>query len=524
MTKNASLDRVDSIYRVANISQTTNLSVESTELQKLYRAYRKLKALTYNDGAESVWSEPTLMLSKYLYSLLLSPIPFNTPEILDDSALESIWDRLRIFEGSSTEGAAVLKVCIETAQKLRTRSDNPLFLAMRQAFPRGVGRGALLIQHSALIPTVEKLLRKSAITSGISVVTAHQLKGSGSYERLLIVGPLSWYPGYVTRSKRSMQNVVLRFAWLNDRVAPTNSFVGGWAVDSESADVPEARIQPKDEGVDSLPEDFLAPVDWTHIHRRGLRHSGDAQEIDRVPAKTLLLEGEFGVFLEDDPSVAALVIDLDAEDAQRRVARISVNKLEPGQFVILKRHGEPDFTVAFANQLMGGLSVPLRALQAEWKQRLRRRVEESSLLAVSIALLDLGSTRAMEANVRNWISARNIRTQDQEDFRAILKLVGLNDVFEEYWNGMEAIARYHQRAGQQIRRLLLRKLQESAFVGLERYGRLDITLTGAVGAGTLTAFRILAIDRNPRVVNVNELNSPFPIGGDYGANAPLQHI
>jgi hypothetical protein len=429
-----------------------------------------------------------------------------------------------VFEGSSPEAAALLKVCIEITQELRARSDNPLFLAIRQAFPRGVGRGALLIRHSALIPSVERLLRKSAITSWISVLTAHQLKGSDSYERLLIVGPLSWHPSYVTRSKRSMQNVVLRFAWLNDHVAATNSFVGGWTGDTETAGIPEARIQPQDEGVDALPEDFLAPVDWTHIHRRGLRHAGDAQEMDRVPAKTLLLEGEFGVFLEDDPSVTVLVIDLDAEEAQRRVARISVNKLEPGQFVILKRHGEPDFTVAYANQLMGSLSTPLRALQAEWKQRLRRRVEETSLLAVSIALLDLGSTRAMEANVRNWISARNIRTQDQEDFTAILKLIGLNDVFNEYWNGMETIARYHQRAGQQIRRQLLRKLQESALVGLERYGRLDITLTDAVGAGTLTAFRILAIDPKIRIVDVNELNSPFPIGGDYGANASLQHI
>ena len=170
---------------------------------------------------------------------------------------------------------------------------------------------------------------------------------------------------------------------------------------------------------------------------------------------------------------------------------------------------------------MGTDAALWRYQQQDWKSRLRSMVLKSSLLEVSINLLDAGSTpKAYETNVRNWISARNIKTSDYEDFAAIMKVVGLTNKTDEYWISMSNIARHHQRAGQQIRRLLLRKLQTTDLTDLQRLGYLDISLPDA-GAGALTAFRIVALESATRLIPVNQLNHPFEIGGAYAADAAL---
>jgi hypothetical protein len=85
---------------------------------------------------------------------------------------------------------------------------------------------------------------------------------------------------------------------------------------------------------------------------------------------------------------------------------------------------------------------------------------------------------------------------------------------------MSNIARYHQRAGQQIRRLLLRRLQVTDLSELQRLGYIDISLPEA-GAGTLTAFRIVALEPTTRLIPANQLNHPFEIGGAYATDAAL---
>jgi hypothetical protein len=171
-----------------------------------------------------------------------------------------------------------------------------------------------------------------------------------------------------------------------------------------------------------------------------------------------------------------------------------------------------------ADNLLGKTAQYVRNCQREWKSRLRRAVLASSLIEVSVRLLDAGSTCANEMNVRNWMSARNIKTHDPRDFAAIMHVVGLEDQTEEYWGAMAAISRAHQRVGQQIRRVLLRRLQEVDLASLERDGRLEISLPG-VDAGSLTAFRIIDLAPAGQLVAPTKLNHPFPIGEPYAADA-----
>jgi len=74
---------------------------------------------------------------------------------------------------------------------------------------------------------------------------------------------------------------------------------------------------------------------------------------------------------------------------------------------------------------MGNEAEGARMMQGLWKTRLREAARLSSLLGLSLKLIDLGSGRANEVNVRNWMLYKSIKTWEYNDFAAIMQLVGL---------------------------------------------------------------------------------------------------
>jgi hypothetical protein len=262
---------------------------------------------------------------------------------------------------------------------------------------------------------------------------------------------------------------------------------------------------------------MLPQIDWVAIQRRGLAQTESS--FDDVPAKIAVLESGFGVFLEDDESASVLTFNLETDDLTQRIRRTPVQRLVQGMFVLLRTTGGGDYILPIADKLLGKTAPYLRNCQREWKVQLRRVVAQSSLFEVSVRLLDAGSTCANETNVRNWMFPRNIKTHDPKDFAAIMRVIGLQDRTDEYWSAMAAISQAHQRAGQHIRRVLLRRLQEVDLTTLERHGRLEISLPD-VDAGSLTAFRIIDLASSGQLVATTKLNHPFPIGDLDAPHAP----
>ena len=106
-----------------------------------------------------------------------------------------------------------------------------------------------------------------------------------------------------------------------------------------------------------------------------------------------------------------------------------------------------DYIVPVADRVMGRAAKHARERQRYWKDKLRAVVSREGLLATSVLLLDHGSQVANEQNVRNWMSYRNIRTQDKRDFIAIMRATGLEAETEQLWQEMGRIHRAHMRAG-----------------------------------------------------------------------------
>jgi hypothetical protein len=114
-------------------------------------------------------------------------------------------------------------------------------------------------------------------------------------------------------------------------------------------------------------------------------------------------------------------------------------------------------------------------------------------------------------NVRNWISPRNIRTWDYEDFLAIMRVTGLESEAEEYWSAMGKIVKAHHRAGKQIRDALLDQVRQTDLRKLERLGQMEVDLPGAQ-SGSLTAYRVEAVLPDLVSVRWNRIGRPFQVG------------
>jgi hypothetical protein len=224
------------------------------------------------------------------------------------------------------------------------------------------------------------------------------------------------------------------------------------------------------------------------------------------------------VLLEIADDVKALILDLDEDDNEddsenehaSHFARLATGKIRPGMFLLLRTSGSGDYIVPIADRILGREAQRLRSMQEEWKSALRTLVQSKGLLAASIELLDLGSARANEINVRNWMSPRNIRPRDYNDFLAILRLTGMENLAHEHWQAAEAIDTAHRKAGFQLRKLLLSQVRGADLRTLQRKGRLDFHMPEVEG-GTLTAFRVEHVMPDSILVPISRLGRPFLI-------------
>ena len=240
---------------------------------------------------------------------------------------------------------------------------------------------------------------------------------------------------------------------------------------------------------------------------------GPVAEFDeRIEANLVVLEGDMGVIIDSSEESKLNIIDLD-RDGNGKVIRIPVRDLEPDMFILLRTGGDRELILEIADSLLGTEANEARDKQKHWKLLLRKTILDTSFYQVIEKLKELGSTKASEVNLRNWINYKTIRTEDYHDFQAIMRLIGLRKEEGEYWKTMAIIDSAHQRAGQRIRKLLLNKINNLNLEELRKFGRMDFELPEAETV-SLAAFRIKYIDRETIEVPISSLNKPFDLEAD----------
>ena len=393
---------------------------------------------------------------------------------------------------------------ILSLEALIQSNENPYGTWLAEATLRNRRDGAVLIRDSRLVAAAERQLSRNPATRRLSVVTPTQLTRDRCFDVLYVLGAARWFPSFVFDAPRSKKTELVRYAWIKDGFEPTKTFLSAAAPTAEIEDDPPEHEDYYDAA------DLLPVVDWRSIGQK-IAAAELQNALESAEARLVLLEGDRAVFLEAADGASVLTIDLDADESTERLARIATNEVRPGTFLILRTSGGGDYIVAEADRhFLKGRAPEVREAQQRWKALLRQEVQKDSLLGVSLRLIDLGSSSAEEINVRNYLSTRSIRTHSPEDFQAIMRLVGLGEEWQHYWNMMGEIDHAHRLAGHRIRRQLLRKLEGLDLTELERVGCMDITLP-EVDAGGLTAFRVLDVSPDSQLVTIHRLGHPFEL-------------
>jgi hypothetical protein len=373
---------------------------------------------------------------------------------------------------------------------------NPLMNAVQTIIGDGEGRDAIVLADPRLAGEVRAALRALPPLAALDVLTQHDMRREIWFERLVLFGNPAWYDSSLFAAPRGAAFELVRFSWVPGRIsqAPLLSAITWTEQADKTLDGHEVDAADDAGGDDGWLNDSRI-ADLIVLGSEEHRPARDAQQelIEVIWARPVLLEGGGGVFLETEDHASVLILDLE-EDERRRVHRIPVDDVVVGTYVLLRSGGAGDHVIPVADGILGARRDALRAMQREWKKRLREEVRRSSLLEVSLRLLELGAVRAEEGNLRRWIWERSIRPQDRADFDAILRLVGLDGERDRYWSAMGLIDRAHLRAGQVIRKALLEQVREADLGALQEGGRMEFDLPGEETGG-MVACRVLQIGR-----------------------------
>jgi hypothetical protein len=511
----------ETIYACSAPNISTHL-VDDAEFHGFCLALRAFTSSLESQSLDDYWLKFLRPLRSYQFVMCSTPLPFDyvmaeSGQVLGDLERRLEWCR-RIYPGFAQASRQLLDRLVT----LSHRSSSPVFSACEKLRLQAEQGVAVVTKEGRLVPLVEKLLRERIPSTVIDVVTPSELRGETCFPELIVLGPMRWFPD-LFRSPRSKQIRVIRYSWMAD-VRPRAPFEG-----SLKADHPESIARPMLVGPDEdwaiksdtlklfNPDEFLPTINWELLERSVFAHPSsshdESYDDEYVAARLFQLEGGDLVPLDASPEASVTVVDSSQEEPES-VRRIPVAHIEPGMFLLIRKGGEHEYIVPVADRILGQHAEHARSAQRQWKEALRAMVRRDGRDDVVYKLRQFGSGRANDANLRNWMSFRSIRTEDQRDFQAIMQLVGrTSSESADCWKTMSIIDHAHRQAGQFVRKLLLAKVQQPGNLKLlQRLGRMDLDLPDIEGVDLVIVRIESCLDGKIVRVRFSDLGRPIEIG------------
>jgi hypothetical protein len=536
---NASMLEIMDVYAVAGEASATRVCVEDAQVRAFSHSVSRLLRQLGDDAVDEYWAPVVRRLRRVRWELATTPLPHNHAALRMSESSAFVERSLRACDRIYPAHAASARSICEQLEALATTASDPLGGAIIEllrhaatehgddAHPTMLERRlaavaappsrpfetttVVVLRHARYATAVEDGLAAAGFP--VSVLTASQLAQPNVYGRAVVVGASVWYPAFVLAAPRALRIDVVQYGWIRDDV-PEISILAG----SEQRVAPLPSLQPLADTEtggghpEADPSDLLPPTDWSAISAKSApRDLGLTGRAEQVQAYLLLLASDEAVYLEAEEGSRAYVVALGAEKELRQVPTRSI---EPGTYLVTREGGEGDYIPAIADSLLGRQAPDLRAAQRRWTSLLQEVVHIIGLRDVVRCLKDEGSVRATEMNARRWASDASIRTQDFQDFDAIMRVIGLEAESEDLWNQMALIDQAHLRAGQRVRALLEREILKADTRELERRGWMDYDVAEIEGEGALRVARVAARAPDTVLVPAKATRQPFPVERD----------
>lgn len=519
-----SLASAGEVYACSAAARVTRHRVAWPDLGALSRAIKELEQGLGEEAGEDYWGSLIRPLRRYVFLISSTPLATDDPAIYAPGVMERLDNHLRRANLLYPSFAGKARDLLASFAGIVGRGGSPLLEELERSFGNRSGeKSALVLKETRFAVAVERALERIPSLREVEVVGAHHLRGDECYDNVIILGAPAWYPEYIFGASRAREIHIASYTWLRSGWKPEAAFLSTYSGEetngSPAAAKEDDRAGAAGAGDLISAEDLLPQVNLDAISERLARRYEAGQEFEMVDAILLSLEGGTAVFIDASDKAKVLTIDPEGDEGPRRrggtsrLRRVPSSYVEPGTYILLRTSGGGDYIIRLADRILGANAGYIRSCQAHWKGLLREEVANKGLFRVSYDLLELGSIRAEESNVRTWVSSRNIRPEDERDFAAILKLTGIEEKIGEYWRNARALANAHLRAGGVIRRLLLKEVAGADLDELERTGQMCFELQGE-DAGSLTAFRVISVSEKKYKVPLSSLEDPFESEAD----------
>jgi len=517
-----SLHTANEIYSCTQSLRMQRWSVHHDEFQNYCFAIRKFERKLRDATRDSYWFPFLRLLRRYRFELTVALLPFDYQGHSGIEAEQRFRSHLSNCEFVYPECVDDALGLLDMYSRLIRTNDNPdLDLIKNIPGLQDSQNTAIVIVKSGLIKPSQEALRTEHGIPEIRVLGVPQLRDERCFSSLTLLGSAQLFPEYVFLSPRAPLIHFVCYSWVPSNYHRSTFFTysmhsekGNKETVQDDSAIGNNRPHTSTDVAEEItlqPEELVDGIDWEVIKRRALAHAGEyaAPEgySEEVEACLFLLEGDQIVPLDSDETSKINTLDFGRGD-KPVIMRVSVKEIEPDMFILLRTEGGGSYIVEVADNILGEQAITARSAQRHWKRLLREYVDPLTMNQAVNKLKAHGSPRANEANIRNWMSYRSIRTRDYRDFKAIMSFIGLKDKIDEYWETMEIIASAHRRAGQLIGRLLLNAVLESNIQDAEIRGRIDFHLA-IPGAGSLTAFRVKEIYGGTVQIPVYQLGHPI---------------
>ena len=445
--------------------------------------------------ASGDWTQVIHQLKTYFFHLRSVPVSSDSPDICPYEAIEKLSVLSERVEATHPQIAAGVSDLQDSVEWLASTS----YFRLRESIDERLcqnGEGlneAIVLKDRECVDIVQEQIASSPERKKPRVLYYRDVARSG-FDRLHLPGRPWWFPDHLFRSPPAREVHVYSYAWHRDSISVEPVFDFGSPI---SGSRPEVHIvmPEKNTGKETVEANLktldditsaLDPSDWETVLEEKNENEDKTTTPDAVPAGLYRLEDDLLALM---PVGEEKVTSLDLGGQTPQPIRISASSIQPGEFVVLRKDPSDDLLRQVADQILDEKKEEVREKQRKWKELLHAKCDAKGLTAVANELQRLGAEKASKENVYRWIEGDTIRPRSEDDFRTIMKYIGMEDEHQDYWDALSIIVSAHQRAGFKIKDLLLARVKETDVDNLLRRGRMDFTI--AENGARLTAARVL---------------------------------
>lgn len=472
------------------------------DLAKYAKTILKIRHLKSSGGAINPLDEVIVFHSSLRNALTVDPFHPTKHEQL----LQNI-QRIPIDDIANGEDLVEFEKLIEMANSLIARTLSPGLEFLERLID--VNKNSVLVTF----------LRESTRTKADNIFSdkfddrvrfdSQSRRSEQSFDVNIIFGPLHWYSeSVITNPKgfeiKSVSGAHIAFkppelisfpSWFNYGKKPT--FTG--------IDAPMLLVQ---DDTDDAQEDHTMefPIYWA----RNNAHAVKTQKGQELCRHFALANGK-QVYVQIDGGDLDFVnvVSVDSRN-QLTQSEISPRSVGVGNFVVL-REGQSDSEALLSQAAsnLGNRYAEIQENQEVWKSTLQVAIDKNSLGRISRNLVDLGLKS--ENRIRDWTNPSLRRPLRDDDFRILLKYLGLN--VDKYYESATLLRRTILQAAMEFRHQLEKAINDIPVKNLLTEGTVVIKAPVS-GIANLFVSRIVGV--SPIEVYVDRQKIRIPFEGEIG--------